>query len=85
MRYMKKNLRGLKPPGLPIFSDTPTEVVEIHVRKKLDPIYNSSGKILPIRIEAVRLKDDNGILTGDISFVPNEMYRLNLMHLEQQH
>jgi len=81
-KYIVDELKILKPTQLKIWTDTPFQVANICVRKKIDPLYNSDGNIRDIPIYATEMEHQDGILTGEINFIPDEYFRHNISHLE---
>lgn len=80
--YIVEEIKRLKPSGLTIWTDTPRETVSIYVRKKIDPLYNYDGKIEDIVIYATELQHKDGVLTGEVNFLPDEYFRHNIQHIE---
>jgi hypothetical protein len=80
--YIIEEIKNLKPSKLVVWTDTPRQAVEPYVRMKIDPLYNCDGKINPIIIHATDLQHENGVLTGEINFLPDEYFRHNIQHLE---
>ena len=80
--YAIEEIKRLKPSRLTLWTDTPRETVEIYVRKKIDPLYNFDGEVEDIIIHATELQHRDGILTGEVNFLPDEYFRHNIQHIE---
>ena len=80
--YIVEEIKRLKPTQLTIWSDTPRETVDIYVRKRIDPLYNCMGDISYIVIYATELQHKDGVLTGNVNFIPDEYFRHNIQHIE---
>jgi hypothetical protein len=81
-KYIIDPIKKLKPSRLVLWTDTPRQTADLYVRKKVDPIYNSDGKISYIILHATELQHTDGVLTGNINFIPDEYFRHNVQHLE---
>lgn len=81
--YMIEDLKTLKPTRLVIWTDTPRQTVDVYKELKLNPVYNSSGEPLFIAAYATELAHENGILTGEVTYIPDEFERHNIQTLEQ--
>jgi hypothetical protein len=81
--YIVEDLKNLKPTRLVIFTDTPRETADIFKEKKINPVYNSSGEFTYITVHATELEQKDGILTGNITYIPDELERHNIRTLDQ--
>jgi hypothetical protein len=77
-KYITKDLEKLKPTTLVIFTDTPSITANVFKDLKLDPIYNARGKRLPIIIYATELEQYEGVLTGRVTYIPDEIERFKI-------
>ena len=80
--YFRTDLETLKPTSLVIFTDSPAQTAYQFKELKLDPVYNSSGKLLPIRIYATELDMIEGVLTGRVKYIPDEIERHSIISKE---
>lgn len=80
--YITEEIKRLKPTKLVVWTDTPIQTVNPYVRMKIDPLYNCDEEIIPIIIYATELQHDNGVLNGEVNFLPDEYFRHNIQHLE---
>jgi hypothetical protein len=80
--YIVEDIRNLKPTRLVIFTDTPRITVEIFKERKINPLYNSSGSFSYITVYATELEQKDGILTGNILYIPDELERHNIRTLD---
>jgi len=81
--YIVEDIRKLKPTRLVIFTDTPRITAEIFKEKKINPVYNSSGNFTYITLYATELEQKDGVLTGRIIYIPDELERSNIRSLDQ--
>jgi hypothetical protein len=83
-KYIEGDLRTLKPTELFIFTNIPDLTADPFVQSKINPLYNSpgSGKNIPIRLIATKLEEQKGILTGRITYIPDEIERFKIMASE---
>jgi len=81
--YIANDLKTLKPTILVIWTDTPRLTVETFRKLKLDPVYNSSGKYIFIKIYATELQQEQGVLTGEVTYMPDELERHFIQASEQ--
>ncbi len=80
--YIVEEIKRLKPSRLTVWTDTPRETANIYVRKKIDPLYNCNGEIEDIVIYGTELQHIDGVLTGEVNFLPDEYFRHNIQHIE---
>lgn len=74
--YIREDLKRLNPTtDLIIYTHIPTVTAGIYIRKKIDPLYNCDGEIKVIIFYATVLQYKNGVLTGEINFIPDEDFR----------
>lgn len=80
--YIVEILKTLKPTQLTILTDTPRQTVDFFKEMKLNPVYNSSGDPAFITVYATELLHEDGVLTGKVGYIPDELERHNIQTLE---
>jgi len=81
-QYIIEDLKNLKPTRITLFTDTPSQTVDIYKEFKLNPAYNANGKPRFIEVYATELAHEDGILTGEVNYIPDEFVRHKIQTIE---
>jgi hypothetical protein len=75
--YLTERLRMLKPSKLTIFTRLPEQVGRPYIEQKIRPLYGEDDKEAGSYIEPyfTLLEEKDGVLTGEIDFMPDRRFR----------
>ena len=76
--YVIEEFERLKPTKLIIYTHIPMQTAEAYITKKINPLYDCEGKNRAIFYGTV-LQHRNGVLTGEVLFMPDENFRSELI------
>lgn len=75
--YLAEQLRNLKPSKLVLFTRLPEQVGRPYIEQKIRPLYGEDEEDAGSYIEPyfTLLEEKNGMLTGEIDFMPDKRFR----------
>ena len=76
--YIIEEVGRLKRTKLIIYTHIPMQTAEAYIKKRIDPLYDCEGKNRAIFYGTI-LQHRNGILTGEVLFMPDENFRSELI------